>query len=206
MRLRHAAGGLHVVQKPHPFLHVGHHVPCNTWPRCRYARQNSPSKPKDTNFGVFSARWANFFAFTHTPSQAGRKTSRTGRSDVATLKPTTPLQPLMQASMKPPSPMLAPKQQPLKPPSPLQPKTTPKTPISHPQRRRRFQLAHLNGPQRRRRFQLRLGLSEQRRRRFHARDFRCKRAMASPDQHTFACNSTADTSRLSMQSLKFRAF
>ena len=184
------------MQNPRRFLHVGHRVTCDAWSRCRYARQNSPgtpsplfnarqnspSKPKNTTFGVFSARWANFFAFTHTPSQAGRKTSRTGRSDVATLKPTTPLQPLMQASMKPPSPMLAPKQQPLKPttplqpliranvkppspmlapkqqplkpPSPLQPKTTPKTPISHPQRRRRFQLAHLNGPQRRRRFQL----------------------------------------------------
>ena len=85
---------------------------------------------------------------------------------MATLKPTTPLQPLMQANVKPPSPMLAPEQQPLKPPSPLQPKNTPKTPISHPQRRRRFQL--------------RLSLREQRRRRFHARDFQCPRAMAGP--------------------------
>ena len=30
--------------------------------------------------------------------------------------------------------------------------------------------------------------------------------MAGPDQRTFACNSTADTSRVSMQSLKFEAF
>ena len=30
--------------------------------------------------------------------------------------------------------------------------------------------------------------------------------MASPDQHTFACNSATDTSDFRMQSLKFRAF
>ncbi len=99
---------------------------------------------------------------------------------MATLKPMTPLQPLIQASMKPPSPLHAPEQQPLKPPSPLhapeqqplkppsplQPKNAPKTPISHPQRRWGFQL--------------RLALREQRRRRFHARDFQCTRAMAGP--------------------------
>ena len=89
-RRRHAPKGLHVVQKSHPFPHVGHQVPTDTRPRCRYARkyspnaapplfnprqkspnaapptalprQSSPSKPKDTNFGVFSARWANYFA------------------------------------------------------------------------------------------------------------------------------------------------
>ena len=111
---------------------------------------------------------------------AGRTFSRTGSCDVATLKPMTPLQPLIQASMKPPSPLHAqeqqplkppsplhaPEQQPLKPPSPLQPKNAPKTPISHPQRRWGFQL--------------RLALREQRRRRFHARDFQCTRAMAGP--------------------------
>ena len=97
---------------------------------------------------------------------AGRTFSRTGSCDVATLKPMTPLQPLIQASMKPPSPLLAPKQRPLRPPSPLQPKNAPKTPISHPQRRWGFQL--------------RLALREQRRRRFHARDFQCTRAMAGP--------------------------
>ena len=99
-------------------------------------------------------------------SCAGRTFSRTGICDVATLKPTTPLQPLMQTNVKPRSPLLAPVQQPLKPPSPLQPKNTPKTPISHPQRRRRFQLG--------------LSLREQRRRRFHARDLRCPRAMVGP--------------------------
>ena len=97
---------------------------------------------------------------------AGRTFSRTGSCDVATLKPMTPLQPLIQASMKPPSPLHAPEQQPLKPPSPLQPKNAPKTPISHPQRRWGFQL--------------RLALREQRRRRFHARDFQCTRAIAGP--------------------------
>ena len=165
---------------------------------------------------------------------AGRTFSRTGSCDVATLKPLTPLQPLMQTNVKPPSPMLAPEQRPLKPPSPLQPKYAPKTPISHPQRRRRFQThAHtseqrrhrfqthartseqrrwrfqlrLSLPEERRwRFQLRLSLREQRRHRFHAKDFQCPQAMARPNQHTFACNSTTDTSRVSMQSLKFQAF
>ena len=113
---------------------------------------------------------------------------------MATLKPMTPLQPLIQASMKPPSPLHAPEQQPLKPPSPLQPKNAPKTPISHPQRRWGFQLRlalreqrrwwfHLRlglREQRRWWFHLRLALREQRRRRFHARDFQCTRAMAGP--------------------------
>ena len=99
--------------------------------------------------------------------QTGRTFSRTGCCDMATLKPMTPLQPLMQASMKPPSPMLTPEQQPLKPPSPLlapnrgalkpasplHPKNAPQTPISHPQRRWRFQLRLGRRPQRRRRFQ-----------------------------------------------------
>ena len=65
--------------------------------------------------------------------------SRTGRGNMATLKPPTPL--------------LAPNKGPMKPASPLRPKTAPKKPISHSQRRWRFQLAHLTGPQRRRRFQ-----------------------------------------------------
>ena len=117
---------------------------------------------------------------------------------MTTLKPTTPLQPLMQANVKPPSPMLAPKQRPLtppsplrplmqanvKPPSPLQPKNAPKTPISHPQRRWRFHLRLALREQRRQRFQLGLALREQRRRRFHARDFQCTRAMAEPDRTT----------------------
>ena len=87
-------------------------------------------------------------------SCAGRTFSRTGSCDVATLKPATPLQALMQANVKPPSPMLAPKQRPLKPPSPLRPKNTPTTPISHPQRRCRFQLRLSLREQRRWRFQL----------------------------------------------------
>ena len=124
------------------------------------------------------------------------------------LKPTTPLQPLMQTNVKPPSPMLAPEQRPLKPPTPLQPENASKTPISHPQRRRRFQLrlslreqrCHRFQPhtrtseQRRWWFHLRLALREQRRRRFHSRDFQCPRAMARPNQRTFACNSPTHTS------------
>ena len=32
-----------MLYKSPTLLHVGHHVPCNTWSRCRYARQNSPN-------------------------------------------------------------------------------------------------------------------------------------------------------------------
>ena len=103
-------------------------------------------------------------------SCAGRTFSRTDSCDMATLKPMTPLRPLMQTNVKPPSPMLTPEQRPMKPPSPLQPKNAPKTPISHPQRRWRFQL--------------RLSLREQRRHRFHTRDFQCTRAMAEPGRAT----------------------
>ena len=86
------------------------------------------------------------------------------------------------------------------------PENCTKTRISHPQRRWRFQSPTDTSKQRRSRFQPHTGTSKQRRRRFHARDFRFKRAMASPDQHTFACNSATDTSDFRMQSLKFRAF
>ena len=131
-----------------------------------YPRKSSPSKPKNAEIGVFSARWANFFALTHTSGRAGRTISRTRHNHVATLKPMTPLLALTQANVKPPSPLRTPKQQPLKPTTPLQPKNARKTPMSDPQRRWRFQPAHLTGPQRRRRFQLRLGLREQRRQGF----------------------------------------
>ena len=83
--------------------------------------------------------------------------------------------------MKPPTPMLAPEQRPLKPPSPLQPKNARKTPISHPQRRWRFQLG--------------LGLREQRRRRFHARDFRCRWAVAGPGRATSQRTSHVSATR-----------
>ena len=88
-----------------------------------------------------------------TEGRAGRTISRMEHSDVARLKPMTPLQPLMQASVKPPSPLLAPEQQPLKPVTPLLPKNTPKTPISHPQRRWWFQSRLGRHPQRRQGFQ-----------------------------------------------------
>ena len=83
---------------------------------------------------------------------AGRTFSRTGSCDVTTLKPMTPLQPLMQTNVKPPSPMLAPEQQALKPTTPLQPKNAPKTALSHPQRRWRFQPHTRTSEQRRRRY------------------------------------------------------
>ena len=85
---------------------------------------------------------------------------------MGTLKPMTPLRPLIQASMKPPSPLLAPNKGALKPASPLRPKTAPKTPISRPQRRWRFQSRIGRRPQRRWRFQLGLGRRPQRRRWF----------------------------------------
>ena len=72
---------------------------------------------------------------------------------MVTVKPTTPLQPLMQTSVKPPSPMLAREQHPLKPATPMQAKNAPKTPNSHPQRRYRFQMRLSLCPQRRWRFQ-----------------------------------------------------
>ena len=100
------------------------------------------------------------------PDPAGRTFSRTGRTEVVTVKPTTPLQPLIQANVKPPSPMLAPKQHPLKPATPIQAKNAPKTPNSHPQRRCRFHLRLGQHPQRRCRFQSHTSTSAQRRWRF----------------------------------------
>ena len=129
-----------------------------------------PASVKTPILGCFERAGRNFSHSHPPPDHAGRTFSRTGRTEVVTVKPTTPLQPLMQTSVKPPSPLLAPEQRPLKPPSPLQPKTTPKTPISHPQRRWRFQLG--------------LSLREQRRHRFHARDFRCRWAAAGPGRAT----------------------
>ena len=98
-----------------------------------------PARHKPPIFGHFSHA-GRTFSRSHPPSdRAGRTFSRTGSCDVTTLKPTTPLQPLMQTNVKPASPM--------------QPKTTPKTPISHPQRRRRFHSHTCTSEQRRRGFQ-----------------------------------------------------
>ena len=140
----------------------------STTPPAVFSRKSSPGTPQTDVFGPFFVRWANFFALTPTirPSRANFFAHRT--RDMATLKPTTPLrplmqtnvkppsplQPLMQTNVKPPSPMLAPEQRALKPPSPLQPKNAPKTPISHPQRRCRFQSHTRTSEQRRWRFQL----------------------------------------------------
>ena len=127
-RRRHADSQLLVVQNPH-----------RSQPRALRCIQDR--------------RRVNYFALAPPSGRAGRQISRTGRSDVARLKPMTPLRPLMQTNVKPPSPLLAPEQEPLKPPSPLQPKYAPKTTVSHPQRRWWFQLGLSLREQRRRRFQ-----------------------------------------------------
>ena len=109
-------------------------------PPAAFPRRSSPNAPYTTHFEPFFVCWANCFALTHTPpGQVVRQTSRAGRRNMATLKPTTPLHTHNKG--------------PMKPASPLRPKNAPKTPISHPQRRWRFQLPHLTGPQRRRWFQ-----------------------------------------------------
>ena len=103
------------------------------------AAQNSPCSPKMALFGAFFACMANFVPLPPATSHAWRTFSCTKHNNMATLKPPTPLQSLIQASMKPSSP--------------LHPKTAPKTPISHPQRRRRFQPHTGTSAQRRQRFQ-----------------------------------------------------
>ena len=141
--------------------------------------------------------WANFCALTPTSSRAGQTNSRTGRSDVASLKPMTPLQPLMEASMKPPSPLLTPEQRPLKPVAPLQPKNARKTPISHPQRRQGFQ-PHTD-------------TSEQRRHGFHttaqltcARRLRCQQTPMHPPLRKLARNSITPTHQQRPETLKYQ--
>ena len=125
-----------------------------------------PASVKTPILGCFE-RAGRTFSHSHPPpDHAGRTFSRTGSTEVVTVKPTTPLQPLMQTSVKPPSPMLAREQHPLKPVTPMQAKNAPKTPNSHPQRRYRFQLRLSRRPQRRCRFQLRLSRRPQRRWRF----------------------------------------
>ena len=103
-------------------------------------------------WGVFSAQGELFRARTHIWPHRANKFAH-GTQPRGSLKPMTPLQPLMQASMKPPSPLLAHEQQPLKPTTPLRPKNALKTPTSHPQRRRRFQPHTDTSEQRRSRFQ-----------------------------------------------------
>ena len=111
-----------------------------------------PARQKTPILGHYEHAGRTFSRSHPPPDHAGRTFSRTGRTEVVTVKPTTPLQPLIQASVKPPSPMQA--------------KNAPKTPNFHPQRRCQFQLRLGRRPQRRQRFQLRLGLCPQRRQRF----------------------------------------
>ena len=155
-----------------------------------------PASPKTPKLGCFQRAGRTFSRLRPLSGHAGRTISRTGHSDMTTLKPMTPLQPLMHATMRPPSPLLAPEQRPLKPTTPLQPKNARKTPISHPQRRRRFQLGHLTGPQRRWRFQLRLSLRKQRQQQFQTTAhlasgllLRRQQAPMRPLLRKLACNS-----------------
>ena len=97
-RRRHADSQLLVVQNPH-----------RSQPRALRCIQDR--------------RRVNYFALAPPSGRAGRQISRTGRSDVARLKPMTPLRPLMQTNVKPPSPLRALEQQALKPMTPLRPKT-----------------------------------------------------------------------------------
>ena len=78
-RRRHAARGLHVVQNPHHFLHVGLHLTCDTRLPCRYTRQNSPSTPSPplTRYKTHPARHKTPI-FGHF-SRARRILSRPGR-------------------------------------------------------------------------------------------------------------------------------
>ena len=144
-----------------------------------------PARQKTPILGHYEHAGRTFSRSHPPPDHAGRTFSRTGRTEVVTVKPTTPLQPLIQASVKPPSPMQA--------------KNAPKTPNFHPQRRCQFQLRLGRRPQRRQRFQTTtppglLGLT------------RVPTGSVGSDRHTFACNSSANTSCFEMQSLKFRAF
>ena len=152
-------------------LHTPSHRMCGT--KLALLAQNGPIWRVLPTQGELSAAVptnkpsrANFFTLNPPPDPAGRTFSRTGRTEVVTVKPTTPLQPLIQASMKPPSPLRAPEQHPLKPTTPMQPKNAPKTPNSHPQRRCRFQLKLGLCPQRRWRFHAHVGTHEHRRQRF----------------------------------------
>lgn len=98
--------------------------------------QHAPKRPF---WNIFAAPGELFRAHAPAPGRAGRQISHTGHTNMARLKPTTPL--------------LTPNKGPLKPASPLRPTTAPKTPISHLQRRRRFQSHTDTSKQRRRWFQ-----------------------------------------------------
>ena len=149
-RRRHADRQPLMLQNPHHHRRGGHRTDHKARLRCRHARQNSPNAaplPYSTRDKIRPARnktpISGHFSYagrtlsrSRPPSgRAGRTFSHTGHSHVATVKPPSPLRPLMQTNVKPPSPLLSPQQQPLKPTTPLQPKNTLKTPISHPQRR-----------------------------------------------------------------------
>ena len=63
-----------------------------------FPRKNSPSTPENSVFRPFWACRANFFALAPTPGRAGRNSSRAGRRNMETMKPTTPLLALNKAT------------------------------------------------------------------------------------------------------------
>ena len=107
-------------------------------PRLLLRDKVRPTRLK-TAFFVHIGLTGRTFSRSHSIRPSRRQISRTGRRNMATLKPTTPL--------------LTPNKAPLKPTTPLRPKNAPKTPISRPQRRRWFQTHTGTSEQRRWRFQ-----------------------------------------------------
>ena len=108
-RRRHAGQRLRVVQNPHRCRHGGRASPTRpgrsagwrektrpTWGFQRPLREiTRPASPETPKLGCFQ-RAGRTFSCSHPQSgRAGRTFSRTGRSDVAALKPTAPLRPLM---------------------------------------------------------------------------------------------------------------
>lgn len=100
------------------------HMPPNTMPSSPHPRKSSPSAPKNAEIGVFSARWANYFALAPTSAQAGRTFSRRSCSPHGEMKPSTPMRGPQRACVKPVTPLLT--------------KIAPKTGVSASQWCRRF--------------------------------------------------------------------
>ena len=170
--------------------------------RC-FREKVRPARHKPPIVGHFSCAGRTFSRLRPHRTEQGELFSRSGCCDVTALKPMTPLQPLMQTNVKPPSPMLAPQTATIE--TTITSATEKRTQNAHFSPAKAMPVSVEAEPVRAKAMEVSVG-REQRRRRFHARDLRCPRAMAGPGQRTFACNSTADTSCVSLQSLKFQAF
>ena len=130
-------------EKTRPTRPLKRHLREKTRPARGFQRllreKTRPARLKTAFFSRFGLAGRTFSRSRPRSDRAGRTFSRTGHRHVPTLKPMTPLQPLMQASMKPPTP--------------LQPKNARNTASFRPQRRWRFQPHARTSEQRRRRFQ-----------------------------------------------------